>query len=317
MPAYTVSRSILVDASASAVFDHIADFGTWTRWSPWLPIDPAAEVTVSDPPAAVGSRYAWKGEIVGQGSMEHQTLDAERGHIESKLVFVKPFRSESRVLFEIHRDGDQAHVTWVMEGKLPWFLFWMKSNLETFVGMDYERGLAMLKEFIETGRVTSKMEVHGIESVQAACVAGVRDRCPMEQLASAMGTAMEKIEAEIGQQDSTAAAYRELPRASVYHESSNLKTRQFEWTTGVLTTDAGAEPPTGWTATALPAGKFLRLTHTGSYDHLGNAWSGAYQYAQAKKIKIRSAASFEIYRNDPSQTPAESLVTDVYLPVRG
>ena len=35
-----------------------------------------------------------------------------------------------------------------MRGALPWFLFWMRPAMETFIGMDYERGLKMLKDWL-------------------------------------------------------------------------------------------------------------------------------------------------------------------------
>ena len=35
------------------------------------------------------------------------------------------------------------------------FLFWMRRQMELFIGMDYERGLKMLKEWIETGQILS------------------------------------------------------------------------------------------------------------------------------------------------------------------
>ena len=37
----------------------------------------------------------------------------------------------------------------------------MKPQMETFIGMDYERGLKMLKEWIETDKIESMTRVRG------------------------------------------------------------------------------------------------------------------------------------------------------------
>ncbi|MEZ6060927.1 MAG: SRPBCC family protein [Planctomycetaceae bacterium] len=65
MPKFHVQRSITIDASPEEVFDRVADFGTWTTWSPWLCAEPDAEVKVSEDSSSEGSVYSWSGQIVG------------------------------------------------------------------------------------------------------------------------------------------------------------------------------------------------------------------------------------------------------------
>ncbi|MEM8912019.1 MAG: SRPBCC family protein, partial [Planctomycetota bacterium] len=67
MPAFHIQRSSVINASREAVFDAIADYGTWPTWSPWLGIDADAKVTTSDEPASVGGNYQWSGPVVGAG----------------------------------------------------------------------------------------------------------------------------------------------------------------------------------------------------------------------------------------------------------
>ena len=47
MPRFHVQRSIQINASPEEVFNTVADFGTWTKWSPWLCSEPDAKVTVT------------------------------------------------------------------------------------------------------------------------------------------------------------------------------------------------------------------------------------------------------------------------------
>ena len=61
--------------------------------------------------------------------------------------------------------------------------------MEVFIGMDYERGLKMLKEWIETGQVLSKTTIPGVESVGPLRMAGVRKTCPISEVGPSMGAA--------------------------------------------------------------------------------------------------------------------------------
>ena len=43
-----------------------------------------------------------------------------------------------------------------MNSSLPLFLFWMKEQMQVFVGMDYNRGLLLLKDLVENGKAHSQ-----------------------------------------------------------------------------------------------------------------------------------------------------------------
>lgn len=75
MPKIHVAESIEIAASPERAFDVVADFGSWTKWSPWLGAEPDARVDVTDNPNSVGSGYRWSGDVVGEGEMEHVRLD--------------------------------------------------------------------------------------------------------------------------------------------------------------------------------------------------------------------------------------------------
>jgi len=60
----------------------------------------------------------------------------------------------------------------------------------------------------------------------------------------------------------------------------------------------------------------LRVDHVGSYDHLGNGWSAAHQYARYKKLKQSRVGTFEVYRNSPDTTAADALITEIYMPLK-
>ncbi|MEM6688932.1 MAG: SRPBCC family protein, partial [Planctomycetota bacterium] len=162
MPAYSVTRQICIDVPPEKAIEVVSDFATWQTWSPWLQADPEANVTVSQDSDSVGSTYEWSGGVCGAGKLTHESI--ERHSTWSKLEFFKPMKSVCGTGFEaIANAKGGCDLTWKMEGKLPFFLFFMKSMIETFVGMDYERGLAMIKSYCESGEVPSKIEFLGIQ----------------------------------------------------------------------------------------------------------------------------------------------------------
>lgn len=309
MPRYHVDRSINISASPEKVHETVADFSTWTTWSPWLCAEPDAEVTVTDDSSSVGSVYAWKGEIVGQGEVEHQRLEPGQ-LIDDEIRFIKPWKSVSRVSFETKPENGGTCITWNMDGTLPWFMFWMKPMMQRFIGMDYERGLRMLKEWIETGEVLSQTRICGVESVGPLQVIGVRASCAAADMSSSMEQSFAKLHDTLDRHG--------LPKdgqlLSVYH-CVDMKRKTFDYTAG-LTVPAGTDTPPEMSAWSLPAAQALKVEHTGSYQNLGNAWSAAYKYAEHKRMKQSKAGTFEIYLNNPEQTAEADLRTDVYLPLR-
>ncbi len=309
MPRYHVQRSIQIAAAPQQVFDTVADFGTWTKWSPWLCCEPNAQVNVTENASSVGSIYSWKGEIVGQGEIEHRDLQPGR-LIDEEIRFVKPFKSKSNVSFEMEPAGGGTELTWHMNGSLPWFMFWMKSLMEVLIGMDYERGLKMLKEWIETGQVLSKTKIRGVESVGPLQVAGVRKTCLLSEIGPSMDAAFAEAKQKL--------AAHNLPTdgqpISVYHDFK-MKAQLFDYTTGFVIPDS-ATVPSELSPWSLPATKALCVEHVGSYDHLGNAWSAANQFVRYKKLKQSKAGAFEICKSDPKETSPAELRTEIYLPLK-
>ncbi|MEQ9409163.1 MAG: GyrI-like domain-containing protein [Fuerstiella sp.] len=310
MPKFEVHRSTVIKASPEKVFEAVSDFGTWTTWSPWLCAEPTAEVTVTDDSSSVGSVYSWTGEVVGAGEIEHRTLKPGQ-LILDEIRFQKPFKSVSDVSFELEPSGEGTHLTWRMKGSLPFFLFWMRSMMETFIGMDYVRGLRMLKEWLETGQIRSQTHITGIVDAGPLRMAGVRKTCSMKDIGPSMQQACE----EASQKFQAAGLPTDGQRISVYH-SYDMKAQVVVYTTGLTIADSQLPVPEGLSEWSLPACRAFGVEHIGSYEHLGNGWSAAHQHVRYRKLKQKKIATFEIYKSDPATTPEEELRTDIFLPLR-
>lgn len=310
MPAYHVERSIVIQATPLRVFETVADFSTWTTWSPWLIAEPEATVTVSPDSSSVGSTYAWKGDITGQGQLEHKRLELGR-LVEDELVFLKPFKSTCSSTFKLEASGEGTRLTWTMDGSMPFFMFWMIPMLKTMIGMDYDRGLRMLKELIETGSILSQISVHGVQSVPAVRMAGIAGSCPVDEVGAYMETAFRQ-------------ASEQFSRHGLVQGTMISVYTRFQMKKGIFDTICGhiigddVQLPSGsslveWSA---PAGQAFRVDHIGSYRHLGNGWSVANQLVRHKKLKQQRTGTYEIYRTTPPETAEEELLTEIYLPLK-
>ncbi len=336
---FQVQRSIQIDASLEKVYDTVVDYETWTTWSPWLCAEPDAKVTITGEPSSVGAVYAWDGEIVGAGELEHQNLEPNR-LIEDEIRFTKPFKSKSKVFFEIEPVDGQTKITWHMQGSMPVFLFWMIPMMKTFIGMDCERGLKMLKEWIETGEILSQTTIRGIKTIGPLKIVGVRKTCTFDEI----GLSMEGAFCEVTQNMTQLQLPLDGQAISVYHKM-DPKAKIFEYTSGYTVPDSVGDIPSdliAWSSKeiefgthaifeemavrfpavqnlsiwSIPQVQALATEHIGSYEHLGNAWSAANQYARFKKLKQSKHGTFEIYRNDPQKTPPAELRTEIFLPLK-
>lgn len=311
MPKIQLERSILIKAEPQRVFEVLADYQTWTTWSPWLIADPEATVTVSKNPAAVGSTYHWIGTVTGEGQLEHKLLKPGQ-LIEDELNFIKPFKSFAKTAFHLRPEQAATRVSWTMDTSLPWFMFWMVPMMKTFIGMDYQRGLTMLKDWMETGAIPSKSKVHGSEKVEPFRMAGIAASSPVDTV----GPAMDKTFAAARSAFKSLGIPINSDMISVYTKF-RIKEGIFEYICGyVIPDDVQIPAGSNLTVWKMPTSKAFRVEHIGSYRHLGNGWSIANQVARYRKLKQCRTGTYEIYRTTPPQTPEAELVTDIYLPLK-
>ncbi len=307
MPAFHVSRKTTIEASPETVFSTLNNLSTWVHWSPWLIMEPEVKVTVADD----NKYYDWEGNRVGAGSMKI-TGEEENSSVDYDLNFLKPWKSEAKVRFLIDGDGDQTKVTWTMDSSLPWYMFWMVGMMDSWIGMDYERGLRMLKEHIEDGEIKSKLEWKGESQFSGTKYIGIKTTCGMDEIGEVMMADFGKIEGFMKEHEdiATGGAY------SIYHKW-DMKKKQTIYTGCVGVTEVPADLPSDFVSGEIPATKIYTLRHIGKYDHLGNAWSTMMSMGRNKEFKQkRGIHPWEYYVTNPQETAESDHITDVCFPVK-
>lgn len=307
MPKLTVNRSITIQAPAEKIFDKVSDFNHWQPWSPWLIQEPGVKVTVAED----SKYYEWEGDRVGAGNMT-VTNEVANESVDYDLMFLKPWKSKAKVRFELKPDGDNTRVTWYMDSSLPFFMFWMKKMTEAFIGMDYERGLNLLKDYVEDGKVHSALDFRGASNFPGTKYIGVRRTCTKQAMPDAMKEDFGKIFSALEGKDGGEVGNG----LTIYHKWNMVKD-EIEYTAAIQVSKVPEGLPSGVAAGEIPATSTHQLGHTGPYMHLGNAWSTLYGMQRAKVFKQNKKINpFEVYENRPGEVSDNELVTVVNFPTK-
>lgn len=309
MANYQVTRSINISASIETIHASLLDYKQWSEWSPWLIIEPDARLEYSDRQGEVGSNYHWEGELIGSGSMELEKIADTR--LVMKITFLSPFKSTAEVVFDLESEGDETKVTWNMMGSVPFFLRLMLKKIKAYIGMDYERGLRLLKEYIEVGVVSSSVVIEGVVSQSSQHYIGIANECEIKEMAHVMPADFKKLYAYLENNglSSDGAIF------AIYNDFDLVKQHACFISAIAIETEFDVEVP--FIKGELESAEVVKVTHTGSYSHLGNGWAAAMGYARAKDIKTKKLpVGVEYYLNDPSITPESDLLTDIVLPVQ-
>jgi effector-binding domain-containing protein len=301
MPKMNISRKININAPVDKVYNVVSNFHEWQPWSPWLMAEPEAKVTINEN----GKSYSWNGSRVGSGEME--VTNETDTHVDYNLIFLKPWKGKAKVTFDLKPKADTTEVKWTMDSNLPFFLFFIKKQTEAFIGMDYDRGLGMLKEYVETGNIESKLEFIGQNTYDGCHYVGITTQTPFAKVGENMERDFTKLY-EWAQKNNVEITGEPF---SQYHKFNPVK-GDINYTAAIPVVDTSTTIPEGSKRGHLPKLNLHTVRHHGSYNHLGNAWSTIMMQQRNKEFKAnKKIHPLEFYKNDPSETAPKDLITDV------
>ncbi len=142
-----VTRTATLAAPPEKVYAHVADFSRWQDWSPWAAKDPEMAVEITGDPLAPGHAMSWESGEFGDGSMKITSAAAPR-RVDYALDFGGQGSAESWMVLTEAQGGTQ--VTWGFHTDLGMnpVSRWMGVMFESWIGGDYEAGLAKLADAV-------------------------------------------------------------------------------------------------------------------------------------------------------------------------
>ncbi len=141
-PAWSVSRTLFIEAPASRLHADVADLRAWSAWTPWSAREDATRVeTASGPVAAPGQVVSWTADKQGAGQMTLTAVSAERVAYDA---VIPQGVVHGEVALAPTTGG--TLVTWTLRSEMPnpvgrAFV----PLLQRFIGADLERGLTNLR----------------------------------------------------------------------------------------------------------------------------------------------------------------------------
>lgn len=307
MPRTYVEKSITIAASVETIKNIISNFNNWEPWSPWFILEPETKVTVSDD----GKTQEWEGKRIGSGIIK--LVSEGELIINYELIFLKPWKSKSKTDFILEKiDENNTKLTWTMDSSLPFFMFWMKNMMERLIGMDYDRGLLMLKEYIEKGQVDAKLEFLGESEYEGCNFVGVKSECTIDNIGEVMEADFKKL-MEFAKENEDIITKEFF---SIYHKFDFNKNRVV-YTSGVGIKSEVLKIPAGMFEGSLPATKVHTVRHIGPYELSGNGWSAIMAMDRAKELtKNKKVPPMEFYRNMPMDTEPKDLISDICMAIK-
>ncbi|MFK5982870.1 MAG: GyrI-like domain-containing protein [Flavobacteriaceae bacterium] len=314
---YNVSRTKLIKAPASVIFNNINEFKNWESWGPWQEEDPSIVCAYPEQTSGVGAYYTWTSKD-GPGRMETVALEKNKS-IDQKIQFDDFEPNDVYWRFEEVEGG--TNVTWGMKAEKTSFFFKILSAI--YGGMD---------------NVFGPMEEKGLENINNVIMEELPN-LPINNPKFKVGTISEReIEAQtfIGyfQKANIAdlpALFQEfMPKAGMYAAQNNMKPGEYvpsavytnydeekgttEFYIGLMLAKELA-PAEGMDIVEISAGPIVTLTKLGNYGEGDyEAHTNIANFLKNNNLE-QGKLVWELYMNDPTTVKPEEIQTDIYYQI--
>ena len=305
MPKLDIAKSIVINVSQEKIKAFLADFRNWKNWSPWLVCEPEVKLTYT----ADGKENTWEGNRIGSGEMK--VVAESENQIAYDLMFLKPWKSSAKTFFRFEKTKTGTKVTWVMKSALPFFMFWMKKSMEVYIGMDYERGLRMLKEELEEGKINSTLKFVGEHTFEACNFIGIKTSVAFSKLPEVMENDYKSLHEFIETNN-----IEVVGNPFSEYQKFNLVKDKVVYVAGFPVKAAPEHLPAHFFYGSLPEMKLHSVCHQGKYEHLGNAWAAIMMMDRNKEFKKnKQAFPMEIYLNNPYEVEEAEQLVNISMPI--
>ena len=193
---YDVGRDIEINAEKELVFQQMQLWRNWGAWSPWAERDSTMKITIEGIDGQEGSKYVWKGDpkITGSGEITNTGVKPNE-EMTYHLHFMIPWESESDGYVRVADADNGTRASWGFAGKytIPMNILLLFMPMDKMMGPDFERGLALLKEVVESK--ASKMANLAVNETtyKSANYAAIRQQVKMSELESFYASSFEMI----------------------------------------------------------------------------------------------------------------------------
>lgn len=317
---FEVTRSKVIKAPPSVIFNNISDFKNWEAWNPWMEKDSTIVATYPEQTAGIGGSYSWTSKD-GPGNMKNVSMVANKS-LEQEVQF-SDF-DPNKINWTLEEVDEGTKVTWTMTGENLPFMFKgiaaLNGGMENMIGPDYERGLENLDEVM-----TEYMKNNPTPTFRLGEVS------QFDASAKQFTGYYQKTSTEMSPEEMTKLFMQFMPKAGQFAAENNIEsytpgtlytkwdeeTKEAEFYIGLLLDDDTVIPDAdGMTKSIIPAGQIVKISKFGQYG-IGDmeAHMKIATYMNENKL-VPAGPVWELYVNDPTTVKPEDVQTDIYYLVQ-
>ncbi|TNJ42863.1 SRPBCC family protein [Tamlana fucoidanivorans] len=312
---FDFSRSRVIKAPKSLLFEKVNDYKNWPSFSPWIEQEPNATITYGEQTSGVNASYSWKGAILGEGKMTTLAVN-DNASISQHIEFIKPFESESYINWTFEETEAGTTVTWGMKGEQDF----MTKMYTTFAGSieentapDFDRGLFKLDSVVTRDMKAYSVAVNGLTEHGGGFYIYNSTSCKISDLANTMQVMLPKI--------ATYANKNNIPIAGapfVYYHKWDEANNAVMFSCCIPTTEKIISTEPDILTGQLSPFKAIKTTLKGDYENLKEAWDTAMNYISENNLEVvENGPMLETYLTDPNriENPA-AWITEIYIAIK-
>lgn len=147
-----LERTTTINAPVEKVYDVVSDFSHNKHWYPWFKIDPETKYEFSENTSGTGASYSWSSEHPEVMTGSQEITEAVPNEFVNTRMNFGDMTGDYKASFLLKElDDNSTELTWTYDGKADVMMekIFIEFFIESFLGEQYESGLADLKSYIE------------------------------------------------------------------------------------------------------------------------------------------------------------------------
>ncbi len=147
----SVTRSVVINAPKSVVFEQMVRFKNWPNWSPWSRLDTSMKNTFEGNDGTTGSVYSWVGDDRKTGTVKITNTGVNGTELQFSFKLIKPEAPASSGILKAEDSAGmtKATMTFTNHFDYPWNAMVILTDLNKTIGPDLEKAMKNLKEVAE------------------------------------------------------------------------------------------------------------------------------------------------------------------------
>jgi len=307
-------KSIVINTPPNIPYSQVANLRNMHKWDPWSQIDTSMETTYDGPLVGVGAKRSWKSkhESVGIGSMVI-TKAEQFSYIDSDLDFGDQGKATSYYKFEEIEDG-KTKVTWGFHSDIdiPIMGGYLLAMMGPMIEEEYMKGLENLKKLSEgiqnkTDLSDRKITLEKLNLQKMVCISGSTTQDD-PNIAQKFGEAYGKLMSNI-QVNGMEMAGPQLTVTTHWGEN------KYEYQNCIPVKEIIGDLSASVVEKTSYEGTAVKIEHIGPYAESEPSYNAIMAYIEQFGFEM-VGFPWEVYINDPTETPEDKLITHIYFPIK-